>query len=77
MIEEDFVKVYLRLRPIGSEEKVVWNYDPGCIYQDIEQIYSFDHVFGPSEQTKQIYKSIKSIIDSAVDGINGTVFMYG
>lgn len=47
MIEEDFVKVYLRLRPIGSEEKVVWNYDPGCIYQDVEQIYSFDHVFGP------------------------------
>ena len=65
------------MRPISPDQSNVWNYDQGCIYQDVEQVYSFDNVFGPETQTKFIYKTLKEIIDSAADGINGTVFMYG
>jgi hypothetical protein len=73
---EENIKVYLRLKPQENDTSV-WTHDPGCIYQDLEQVFSFDTVFGPEASNKHIYQEVKTIVDSAVEGINGTVFMYG
>lgn len=38
----------------------------------------FDHVFDGSSFTKQIYEEVgESMVDSALEGYNGTLFAYG
>ena len=49
-------------------------------YQDAMQTQSFhfDNVFGPETQTPSIYNAIvRPITKAALQGYNGTVFMYG
>jgi centromeric protein E len=49
-------------------------------YQDAAQTQSFqfDNVFGPDSKTPQIYQSVvRPITRAALQGYNGTVFMYG
>lgn len=65
------------MKPLDGVDTNVWQYDDGCVYQDIEQPFGFDKVFGPEASNKHIYREVKTIIDSAVEGINGTIFMYG
>lgn len=49
-------------------------------YQDgvQSQSFQFDNVFGPEVHTPQIYSAIvRPITKAALQGYNGTVFMYG
>ena len=40
--------------------------------------FVYDHTFGQSSTTKQIYEeAVKFIIEGALDGFNGTIFAYG
>lgn len=40
--------------------------------------FKFDHVFGPDTTQKDVYKvAAKPIIDSVLEGFNGTILAYG
>ena len=42
------------------------------------QSFQFDNVFGPESKTPQIYNTVvRPITKAAMQGYNGTVFMYG
>nr|XP_044999138.1 centromere-associated protein E-like isoform X4 [Jaculus jaculus] len=79
------VAVCVRVRPVcnreGLEEAthVYWKTDNNAIYQiDGSKSFSFDRVFHSNETTKNVYDEIAvPIIDSAIQGYNGTVFAYG
>ncbi|XP_070359976.1 centromere-associated protein E-like isoform X6 [Equus asinus] len=86
MAEEAAVAVCVRLRPLNSREEalgedtqVYWKTDNNAIYQvDGSKSFNFDRVFDSDESTKNVYEEIAvPIIDSAIQGYNGTVFAYG
>ncbi|XP_023559616.1 centromere-associated protein E [Octodon degus] len=86
MAEEAAVAVCVRVRPLSSREKeleeatqVYWKTDNNAIYQvDGSKSFNFDRVFHNNETTKNVYEEIAvPIIDSAIQGYNGTIFAYG
>ncbi|KAM8804254.1 centromere-associated protein E isoform 2-T2 [Rhynchonycteris naso] len=86
MSEESAVAVCVRLRPLNSREEalgeatqVYWKTDNNAIYQvDGSKSFNFDRVFHCNETTKNVYEEIAvPIIDSAIQGYNGTIFAYG
>ncbi|XP_066241622.1 centromere-associated protein E isoform X1 [Saccopteryx leptura] len=86
MAEEGAVAVCVRLRPLNSREEalgdatqVYWKTDNNAIYQvDGSKSFNFDRVFHSNETTKNVYEEIAvPIIDSAIQGYNGTIFAYG
>ncbi|XP_063579623.1 centromere-associated protein E isoform X13 [Pongo abelii] len=86
MAEEGAVAVYVRVRPLNSREEslgetaqVYWKTDNNVIYQvDGSKSFNFDRVFHGNETTKNVYEEIAApIIDSAIQGYNGTIFAYG
>ncbi|XP_032031099.1 centromere-associated protein E isoform X2 [Hylobates moloch] len=86
MAEEGAVAVCVRVRPLNSREEslgetaqVYWKTDNNVIYQvDGSKSFNFDRVFHVNETTKNVYEEIAApIIDSAIQGYNGTIFAYG
>ncbi|XP_011847681.1 PREDICTED: centromere-associated protein E isoform X2 [Mandrillus leucophaeus] len=86
MAEEGAVAVCVRVRPLNSREEslgetaqVYWKTDNDTIYQvDGSKSFNFDRVFHGNETTKNVYEEIAApIIDSAIQGYNGTIFAYG
>ncbi|XP_029776696.1 centromere-associated protein E isoform X1 [Suricata suricatta] len=86
MAEEGAVAVCVRVRPLNSREEalgedtqVYWKTDNNAIYQvDGSKSFHFDRVFHSNETTKNVYEEIAvPIIDSAIQGYNGTIFAYG
>ncbi|XP_074199062.1 centromere-associated protein E isoform X3 [Camelus bactrianus] len=86
MAEEGAVAVCVRVRPLNSREEalgkdtqVYWKTDNNTIYQvDGSKSFNFDRVFHSNETTKNVYEEIAvPIIDSAIQGYNGTIFAYG
>ncbi|XP_045393293.1 centromere-associated protein E isoform X2 [Lemur catta] len=86
MAEEGAVAVCVRVRPLSSREEelgetaqVYWKTDNNAIYQvDGSKSFNFDRVFHSNETTKNVYEEIAApIIDSAIQGYNGTIFAYG
>uniref|UniRef100_A0A2K6LFW8 Centromere-associated protein E n=1 Tax=Rhinopithecus bieti TaxID=61621 RepID=A0A2K6LFW8_RHIBE len=86
MAEEGAVAVCVRVRPLNSREEslgetaqVYWKTDNNAIYQvDGSKSFNFDRVFHGNETTKNVYEEIAApIIDSAIQGYNGTIFAYG
>lgn len=86
MAEEGAVAVCVRVRPLNSREEalgeaaqVYWKTGNNAIYQvDGSKSFSFDRVFDSNETTKDVYEEIAvPIIDSAIQGYNGTIFAYG
>uniref|UniRef100_A0A8D2B5N5 Centromere-associated protein E n=1 Tax=Sciurus vulgaris TaxID=55149 RepID=A0A8D2B5N5_SCIVU len=86
MAEEAAVAVCVRVRPLSSREEelgeatqVYWKTDNNAIYQvDGSKSFNFDRVFNSSETTKNVYEEIAvPIINSAIQGYNGTIFAYG
>ncbi|KAI9348316.1 P-loop containing nucleoside triphosphate hydrolase protein [Zopfochytrium polystomum] len=46
--------------------------------QPLASVFTFDQVFGPTSQTREIYRaSASDIVDMTLEGINGTIFAYG
>ncbi|XP_023590518.1 centromere-associated protein E [Trichechus manatus latirostris] len=86
MAEEGAVAVCVRVRPLNSREEalgedtqVYWKTDKNTIYQvDGSKSFNFDRVFHSNETTKNVYEEIAvPIIESAIQGYNGTIFAYG
>ncbi|EHB13922.1 Centromere-associated protein E [Heterocephalus glaber] len=86
MAEEAAVAVCVRVRPLSSREEelgeatqIYWKTDNNAIYQvDGSKSFNFDRVFHSNETTKNVYEEIAvPIIDSAIQGYNGTIFAYG
>ncbi|XP_045426249.1 centromere-associated protein E isoform X4 [Pipistrellus kuhlii] len=86
MAEEGAVAVCVRVRPLNSREEalgedtqVYWKTGNNAIYQvDGSKSFNFDRVFDSNETTKDVYEEIAvPIIDSAIQGYNGTIFAYG
>ncbi|XP_075400090.1 centromere-associated protein E isoform X3 [Tenrec ecaudatus] len=86
MAEEGAVAVCVRVRPLNSREEalgedtqVYWKTEKNTIYQvDGSKSFNFDRVFHSKETTKNVYEEIAvPIIESAIQGYNGTVFAYG
>ncbi|KAL1772141.1 centromere-associated protein E [Sigmodon hispidus] len=86
MAEEAAVAVCVRVRPLNSREEelgeaahVYWKTDNNVIYQiDGGKSFNFDRVFHSNETTKNVYEEIAvPIINSAIQGYNGTIFAYG
>ncbi|XP_058522622.1 centromere-associated protein E [Ochotona princeps] len=64
---------------LGDATQVYWKADNNAIYQvDGSKSFNFDRVFHSNETTKHVYEEIAvPIIDSAIQGYNGTIFAYG
>ncbi|TKC46666.1 hypothetical protein EI555_012319, partial [Monodon monoceros] len=64
---------------LGKDTQVYWKTDNNTIYQvDGSKSFNFDRVFHSNETTKNVYEEIAvPIIDSAIQGYNGTIFAYG
>ncbi|XP_074178971.1 centromere-associated protein E isoform X3 [Rhinolophus sinicus] len=86
MAEEGAVAVCVRVRPLSSREEalgddtqICWKTGNNAIYQvDGSKSFNFDRVFHSNETTKNVYEEIAvPIIDSAIQGYNGTIFAYG
>ncbi|XP_058393014.1 centromere-associated protein E-like [Diceros bicornis minor] len=85
MAEEKAITVCVRLRPLSRKEALGgamqdhWKTDNNTIYQvDGSISFNFDRVFLNNESTENVYEEIAvPIIDSAMQGYNGTIFAYG
>ncbi len=84
------VNVMCRFRPVSEKEKEQ-NKNLCTEYIDSYQVsiksshdfnstyrFSFDRIFGPNSSQKEVFDiSAKPIIDSVLEGFNGTIFAYG
>ncbi|MBN3304171.1 KIF3A protein, partial [Amia calva] len=88
----DNVKVVVRCRPLSQKEKMmghkqVVSVDEICGTITVNKIHSpkeppktftFDTVFGPDSKQLDVYNlTARPIIDSVLEGYNGTIFTYG
>jgi centromeric protein E len=84
------INVCIRVRPLNRREtkgggKVQWINDDRTITQlhgttmkATAQSYTFDRVFGADLATADVFHSgVKDIVESAMEGINGTICCYG
>ncbi|XP_074529546.1 kinesin-like protein KIF3A isoform X2 [Halichoeres trimaculatus] len=88
----DNVKVVVRCRPLNQKEKMMGNKQAvivdeirGTITvnkletpQEPPKTFTFDTVFGPDSKQLDVYNlTARPIIDSVLEGYNGTIFAYG
>ena len=84
------VMVYLRVRPISEDElrssardSVIERTDSNRIFlaakkESEKKSYSFDAVFDPASVQKDVYCTVaKPVVDSVLQGYNGTILAYG
>ncbi|XP_063683423.1 kinesin-like protein KIF3A [Bolinopsis microptera] len=88
---DQHVKVAVRCRPLNEEEAannaaeiVTVSPEQGTIVLrskkrvDPEKRFTFDNVFGPDSKQLDIYNiCARKIVDSVLEGYNGTIFAYG
>ncbi|XP_053922333.1 centromere-associated protein E isoform X2 [Cuculus canorus] len=86
MAEEGAVTVCVRVRPLIAREKeekekevLYWKSEDNTISEvNGTKVFSYDRVFHSSDNTQQLYEGVAvPIIQSAVQGYNGTIFAYG
>ncbi|XP_069711661.1 centromere-associated protein E isoform X2 [Phaenicophaeus curvirostris] len=86
MAEEGAVTVCVRVRPLIAREKapeekevLYWKSEDNIISEvNGTKVFSYDHVFHSGDNTQQLYEGVAvPIIQSAVQGYNGTIFAYG
>ncbi|XP_074946836.1 centromere-associated protein E isoform X2 [Phalacrocorax aristotelis] len=86
MAEEGAVTVCVRLRPLIARENALedkvsfhWKSENNTISEvNGTKVFSYDRVFHSSDNTQQLYEGVAvPIIQSAVQGYNGTIFAYG
>ncbi|KAL5269991.1 hypothetical protein ACHWQZ_G003463 [Mnemiopsis leidyi] len=89
--DDQHVKVAVRCRPLNEEEAtmnaaeiVTVSPEQGTIVLkskkrgDPEKRFTFDNVFGPDSKQLDIYNiCARKIVDSVLEGYNGTIFAYG
>nr|XP_023698185.1 kinesin-like protein KIF3A [Paramormyrops kingsleyae] len=88
----DNVKVVVRCRPLNQKEKVM-GFKQAVLVDEIRgsitvnradtpneppKTFTFDTVFGPDSKQLDVYNlTARPIIDSVLEGYNGTIFAYG
>jgi kinesin family protein 3/17 len=88
MSKSESIKVAFRLRPLNSVEKqagrkvcCIANEDEGVIEMqngDSCKRFTFDAVFSASSSQRRIYDVCAApVVQSVLEGFNGTVFAYG
>ncbi|KAM6346746.1 centromere-associated protein E [Podargus strigoides] len=86
MADEGAVTVCVRVRPLIDRENaledkasVYWKSDNNTVSEvNGTKVFSYDRVFHSSDNTQQLYEGVAvPIIQSAVQGYNGTIFAYG
>lgn len=88
--KENNVTVGVRIRPLNEKEKreeMKICFQPNEEANHVEQLndhgavedsIGFSHVFGPVETNQTIFEKIgPKLVDSAMDGFNSVLFMYG
>ncbi|XP_065593004.1 centromere-associated protein E [Cyrtonyx montezumae] len=86
MVDEGAVTVCVRVRPLIARESALE--DKASLYWKSEgntvsevngtKVFSYDRVFHSDDNTQQLYEGVAvPIIQSAVQGYNGTIFAYG
>ncbi|KAJ1489538.1 P-loop containing nucleoside triphosphate hydrolase protein [Baffinella frigidus] len=86
-MSEEKIQVSVRVRPlnkreVAANEKSGWRVVDGVSILPSEkgsaQGFTFDHVFDEASTQKGVYKACASnIIESTLNGQNGTIFVYG
>ncbi|XP_065071164.1 kinesin heavy chain-like [Rhopilema esculentum] len=85
------VKVYVRIRPLNREENATKTQSVLQVSKELSQIsvgpdaktksdkiFQFDHVFSPDVTNQQVCDQLsKPIVNSALNGFNGTLIAYG
>lgn len=82
---ESNINVTVRIKPLSESEKAsdknhIWNQlsDNTIINVKTKEMFSFDAVFGEGISTQEIFDSqVKDLVNTAMSGINVTVFAYG
>eukprot|EP00871_Galdieria_phlegrea_P004660 jgi/Galph1/5195/GphlegSOOS_G3812.1 len=87
----DTLKVYVRVRPLNDREKETSKTNSLCWQLNGNQIvqccggkivpntaYAFDRIFTPEDNNETVFReAASSVIESVIDGYNGTIFAYG
>uniref|UniRef100_A0A9J8DE19 Kinesin-like protein n=1 Tax=Cyprinus carpio carpio TaxID=630221 RepID=A0A9J8DE19_CYPCA len=88
----DNVKVVVRCRPLNEKEKMMGHKQSVAVDEirgtitvnkldmtsDPPKTFTFDTVFGPDSKQLDVYNlTARPIIDSVLEGYNGTIFAYG
>ena len=87
----DRINVAIRFRPLNEREKAsnpyeAWSINSSSVVPVDRRgtviqpalTYSFDKMYGPEDSNDKVYDEVVSgIIDSTLDGVNGTIFAYG
>ncbi|XP_057688074.1 kinesin-like protein KIF27 isoform X2 [Corythoichthys intestinalis] len=79
------IRVAVRLRPLLPRERLHAHREclrvvPGApqVILGSDQVFSFDHAFGPSASQDEVYDScVRPLTRCLLDGTNATVFCYG
>ncbi|NXA22284.1 CENPE protein, partial [Ibidorhyncha struthersii] len=86
MADEGAVTVCVRVRPLVARESALedkvslhWKSENNTISEvNGTKVFNYDRVFHSSDNTQQLYEGVAvPIIQSAVQGYNGTIFAYG
>ncbi|XP_021252505.1 centromere-associated protein E isoform X2 [Numida meleagris] len=86
MADEGAVTVCVRVRPLIARESALEDKAPlywkseGNTVSEVNgtKVFSYDRVFHSDDNTQQLYEGVAvPIIQSAVQGYNGTIFAYG
>jgi hypothetical protein len=76
------IKAFVRVRqklPREAGASIQWVTTDNTIANvDGSKSFAFDHVFSPEENNETVYDVIgREIVESAIQGINATIFAYG
>nr|VZI25993.1 unnamed protein product [Spirometra erinaceieuropaei] len=87
------VKVIVRCRPLDAKEiqagykscvcvresdGIIEVRNPKATPEEASRSFNFDTVYGPDSQQRELYeKSFKNLVQSVLEGFNGTIFAYG
>jgi len=81
------LRVFARIRPMNQREKgrndTVATEDLDLFTLSVKrsdtnkEVYSYDAVFGPSSTQLEVFNEVRSLVQSAFDGYNVTIFTYG
>ncbi|XP_010215383.1 PREDICTED: centromere-associated protein E [Tinamus guttatus] len=86
MADEGAVTVCVRVRPLIARENALedkpslyWKSENNTITEvNGTKVFNYDRVFHSSDNTQQLYQGVAvPIVQSAVQGYNGTIFAYG
>lgn len=84
------VKVVVRSRPINKKEQANGSKNCVNVHKQVNQIqllaveggtdksFTFDSVYGPDSTQRQVYdETAFPLVESVIQGYNGTIFAYG